>query len=419
MKLRFQTFFRFVRRHGFSLLEVVALAALGFYIDNHKEQFPWLVTMQSQAQNLMTRLDPVGRRTSHVVVAEIDDATYAARGLSEPTSRHFIASLVRASATADAAVVVLDINLVSDNADVSARRAENADLEASILEAAAKSPSIPVVLSVLLLEHSGGAVELPNIFRDIAIPYAQFQNRNVPERPLVGFVNAPSEPGKLPLLFDAQPSGSATVTPFWSLSLRVTDVYDSVLHIDPPASLDPAIRAATEDGEFVYGTFLPPSAFLHVSANDVASRKPDALALLAHRIVLIGGRRHNKLGAWVDMHDSPLGSMSGVYLHANRIEAILDGRVKRPSPWWFPWVFDITLGVMLVVWSARARTLRAQLLAVGVFAAPVIVAYFLSVNLHYALDFALPLLVLAAHLTLDKYCDYRKSRPHESIEQAA
>ncbi len=98
--------------------------------------------------------------------------------------------------------------------------------------------------------------------------------------------------------------------------------------------------------------------------------------------------------------------MSGVYIHANRIEAILDDRMKRPVPWWVPWVVDLSLGIAMVVMSARARTLTDQLGLAGLFAIPFAVAYFAFVNLQYSIDFALPLFVLMLHLLLEKYREF-------------
>ena len=234
----------FVRQHWERLLEVVILTAIGYYFDTHKDLFPWLVTWQSWAQNAVASIDTVERRADHVAVIEIDDRTYRERQLSEPTERRFVASLVRAAAHANAAVVVLDLNLVRDNADATVRKAQNAELLRAIVEAQARKPPVPVVAAVLLLHESGSLTELPNVIPDEAIPRARFPNPGLPDRPLVGYVNAPAEPGQVPLIMDAHTAGSSRVAPFWPLSLRAADAYDSVKHILPPATLQPAIRAA-------------------------------------------------------------------------------------------------------------------------------------------------------------------------------
>jgi hypothetical protein len=208
----------------------------------------------------------------------------------------------------------------------------------------------------------------------------------------------------VPLVFDAHVGTSTTFEPFWSLSLRTADAYDSMLDIVPTASETPAIHDAIADGEFVYGTFLPQSAFLHVSADDLAKNVPAARAALDHRIVIIGGVRHDAItGGMEDEHDTPLGPMIGAYVHANWIEAILEQRIKRPVPWWVAIGVDLALGISMVVLSARARSAADQLGLVLLFAIPIAVAYVAFVDLEYSLDFTLPLLVLMVHLMLDKY----------------
>lgn len=390
------------------MVGVVLVAALGSYIDTHKDQFPWLVTPQSWAQNVMAIVGPDMIRADHVTVIEIDDTTYDNQKLSEPTDRRFVASLVRAAVRASAAVVVLDLDLTRENADATVRKPQNDELLRAILEAQARTPPVPVVLAVLLHDDSGRFVEQPNAIPDSAIPYARFGNPGLPNRPLVGFVNAPSEPGQLPLIVTARPVGRSGDVPFWSLSLRAADAYDSVGHIEPAATLEPAVQAATAHGEFVYAGFLSPDHFRHVSADQVANGLREALDPLAYRIAIIGGHRHHKHGGWVDQHESPIGTMPGVYLHANRVEAILGRRLKRPSPWWLPWLVDLTLGTFLVVLSVRVRSLSKKLAYFAVFAVlPFCCAYFAAANARYALDFVLPTFLLSGHFVHDAVTERR------------
>jgi len=398
---------RFVGDQWFSLALVFVLAAAGYAMDEHKaEVAPFLIDWESQALNVLTWADPRVRRADHVTVVEIDDATYRARKQGDRTDRHLLAALVRDAVTANAAVVALDIDLVRDPEDDTVRARANADLLDAIRTAARREPAIPVILAVALkADDGGGWSEVANIFADSALPVVDAAP-DLPARAPVGFVNSPLDQRQLPLVFDAKPLSGGSPQPIWSLGLRTADAYDSALDIAPTASDTAPTRAAIADGEFVYGTFLPQSAFLHVSANDLLNGAPQARAALNHRVVLIGGVRHDAEGRWVDLHDTPLGSMPGVYIHANRIEAILDERIKLPVPWWVPWVVDIALGLAMVIVSARARTPADQLGLVALFAAPFVIAYVAFVNLQCSIDFALPLFVLMLHLVLEKYREF-------------
>jgi CHASE2 domain-containing sensor protein len=276
----------------------------------------------------------------------------------------------------------------------------------AIRATAGREPAIPVILAVALkADDGGGWSEVANIFADSALPVVDAAP-DLPTRAAVGFVNAPLDRRQLPLVFDAKPVNGGSAQPIWSFGLRTADAYDGALDIAPTASDTAPIRDAIADGEFAYGTFLPQSAFLHVSANDLLNGTPRARAALNHRVVLIGGVRHDAEGRWVDLHDTPLGAMPGVYIHANRIEAILDERIKLPVPWWVPLVVDIFLGLAMVIVSARARTPADQLGLVALFAVPFLIAYFAFVNLQCSIDFALPLFVLMLHLVLEKYREF-------------
>jgi CHASE2 domain-containing sensor protein len=400
---------RFLRAQVVSLSMVVVLAGAGYFIDEHKQWFPWLIDLQSHALRVMTWADPRVRRADHVTVVEIDDATYRERHLTEPTDRRFVAELIRDAGRANAAVVMLDLNLVytpgqPSGDDVPAQMKANAALLDAIRATVKHDPPIPVILAVALQQGEDGEWrELRNIFPDGALPVADSAD-GLPPRAAVGYASGASDSRQVPLVIDAHVGTATGFEPFWSLSLRTADAYDSVLDIVPTASEKPAIHDAIANGEFVYGTFLPESAFSRVSAEDLAKGVPAARAALDHRIVIIGGVRHDPItGGMEDEHDTPLGPMIGAYIHANWIEAILDQRVKRPVPWWVAIAVDLALGISMVVLSARARTTADQFGLVALFAIPIAIAYVAFVDLEYSLDFTLPLLVLMVHLILDKY----------------
>jgi hypothetical protein len=261
---------RFVREQWISLALVFVLAAAGYAMDEHKaEVAPFLIDWESQALNVMTWADPRVRRADHVTVVEIDDATYRARKQGDRTDRRLLAALVRDAVRANAAVVALDIDLVRDSDDATLRAAANADLLNAMRASTRRAPAVPVVLAAALAPDGDGAwSEVPNVFADAQLPVAD-RNPDLPARAPVGFVNAPLDRRQLPLVFDAKPASGGAPEPFWSLGLRTADAYDSALDVAPTASQVGPVRDAIANGEFVYGTFLPAAAFLHVSANDL------------------------------------------------------------------------------------------------------------------------------------------------------
>lgn len=92
----------------------------------------------------------------------------------------------------------------------------------------------------------------------------------------------------------------------------------------------------------------------HFSAYHIYDKRNDVQWLtdnMGHRIVLIGGHRHehaddqgNPVGDdWVDYHLGPSGSMVGMYLHADYIQGLLDNRTLFPIS--RNWGVAIDLGI--------------------------------------------------------------------------
>jgi CHASE2 domain-containing sensor protein len=398
--------------HRVSLVLVVILAFAGMWIEERRQDFPWLITAQSAAYRVLARLDPAQFYPDRVVVVEVDDRTFRVKRFGEITDRHFLAALIRRAAAAGAAEVVLDIALPRAPADALPQRvAANHDLLSAIREAAGRTPPIPVILAVGFGSAPDGRyAEAPN-----AIPDANLPRPFADHDPLVGFDNAPADPRAVPLVYDAHRCCDARSFPFFSLSLRAANAYSEALRITPLPSERSPMKGAIDEGEFVYNIFLPASSFPHVSALDVANGGA-ALQLLAHRIVLVGGVRHDPYGNPLDVHDTPIGPMIGVYLHANRIESLLQGRVKSVLPWWVPLVVDLTLGfTMVALWTLATTTLQ-RVRALLLFAVPIVLAYLLFVNLRYALDFALPMLVLVGHFGIESVRE--PGKPKEASDAA-
>src|SRR5581483_10199406 len=85
---------------------------------------------------------------------------------------------------------------------------------------------------------------------------------------------------------------------------------------------------------FPLGGFIEANKFHTVAAGAVLKGDPAALALLAHRAVILGAGWHRLAygaGAPVDLHFSPVGEVAGALLHANFVEAIVDGRIFSPA----------------------------------------------------------------------------------------
>src|SRR5713226_8565652 len=107
-----------------------------------------------------------------------------------------------------------------------------------------------------------------------------------------------------------------------------------------------------DEEKFVYGRFLKVSEFQKLSAPDLLGGLASSKNCCRDRIVLIGGAWHQygmNRGPLVDTHHSPVGEISGLYLHANYIEALLDEKYKHEVPHWFAVLIALVLSLMIYI----------------------------------------------------------------------
>lgn len=100
-----------------------------------------------------------------------------------------------------------------------------------------------------------------------------------------------------------------------------------------------------------------PGTFPHVSARDVLERKPTALDQLSGRIVLLGATSYS-LGDHLGTAFSGFTEMSGIEIHANALDTILNRRFITALE--EPWRTSYLAAAMLVSWLIFAAWPRAR-----------------------------------------------------------
>jgi hypothetical protein len=391
---------RRARKNAVLIVELFALAWFGYFLEDHKEKIPALVKWQSHAFAFLSGLDLRPARADRVALVLIEDDLYyrppQPYEKGPPLDRSLLADLVAEAAQANPAVIALDINLAADNADEASRGAMNANLMASIANVY-RQYRIPVVLTVGLEKAAqpNEWVRCPNFYAD---------QGGSPEGTLEGFDNGPQDFLRLPLEKTSADNNYREK----SFALQTVNAYEDTLHVKPEQRTETRLSDVVRSGEFVFGTFLPQNDFLAVSAHDLLNCKtlkckPDHLPPLQHRVVLIGGKvRIPGTDKYVDEHEGPLEPMIGAFFQANYVEALLDQRLKLPTPGWIAFVVDCILGFALVACFHSVRP-AMHWAVLAIFLLPLALAYFLFVNLRYSIDFVLPLGLLFLHLALEHY----------------
>ncbi len=389
------------------ILLVLAIVALwAYYVDSIQNTFPFLLTAQLKFHQLLSNLEPWQSRLKWVAPVEIDDAAFWNPPLSgtQPTSRRYLADLALAAAKAGAAVIVIDFQLKSPYSapgDDAVRKQDNEYLLHAVREITKKG--VPVILSCgLVATEKEEWQREPNIFPDDALPQGA----------RIGYINVPFDPRHIPLRVRAREWDGSSMKEFSSLALQSVDAYEVSRGMTPRTVQNEKIKRAMEEGKFVYGRFVKVSEFHKIGASDLVRGRVDKTICCGDHIVLIGGTWHQfgvNRGPIVDAHPSPVGTIPGLYLHANYVEALLDEKYKHEVPHWFAILLDLGLALMMYVGFdlADPRGWRIPLVLI-VMIVPLSVAYLLFATSGLYLDCIMPLAACIFDLAVEHYTELRR-----------
>jgi CHASE2 domain-containing sensor protein len=321
-----------------------------------------------------------------------------------PTRRDYLADLTRAVAAANPRLVALDFSLRSPSPEGNPinhpdYEVETEKLVSAIAETAQKCPV--VICKALGPEQDDG-------YRVDSDVYDGHD-----------FGDAPVLKGYITLPFDER------VVPVAPVRLQNGSRLDSLAGAIVRA-VHPEMLSEESDAEqtLPYGDFMNFEQFPRVSAEDVLRNVPAAVAALACRLVIIGGHwRNEAVDRWyyVDLHGSPNGDMPGVALHANYVEAILDGRVY---PGWSPVALHIVEGIgaalVVLVFSLK---IGARSKALGVASVALILIALSAFSLlvfGFVLDFFVPVTGAIGHGLFEQVLEWRdKARAREGVNSSS
>jgi CHASE2 domain-containing sensor protein len=369
---------------------ILGVAVASYFVEDIQDKIPWVRNIQLFAHSWICRTMPRKVGPDHVAIVEIDDQSYWASPFSgeEPTNRATLGDLIRIAEANGALVIGLDIQLKSMDdsyGDDPKRQEPNSYLFTQIATARR-----PVVLSAGMQLTKNGYKEEPNILADDALPPSAS----------VGHVNLPRDLRQIPL----------RIANLNSFAQMLTDKYQQVIHAKTRLLESDVIKRMQDRDEFLYGVFWNREQFLTVSASELL-HDPAARDRFAGRIVIIGKNHHvsaKNRGRLSDAYQSPMGEISGVFLHANYVEALLSANFQPGVPRWAGVVLDVLLALFAYIGFASRTRLLTRSAFVVLLVTPLVVAYFLFANLGLYLDFVLPLFLIIGHLSIDHYIDLQK-----------
>jgi CHASE2 domain-containing sensor protein len=381
---------------------------------------PLLHNLQLESHRILCSMLPRPASPKWTRMVVIDDELH--QELKEPTDRKYLATLVRNAAQGDAAVIVLDFQLTVpkgrvEGDDGAERKDMNDALRNAIFDAA--KLGVPVIVPCWLDRDVHETRLVPSIYPDWALPLAIERNGKsecgYSACARRGNVNPAEDERKIPLKTELQGSPQCQD----SLALAAASAYEEATDRQPRTREKKTIANDIKGYRYVFGSFVPEERFQTIPIRELAAGERKAMRACRTRIVVIGGKWRESLGQGkaYDVHKTSVGPLTGLYLHANYIEALLDDRYMKEVPALPALFFDLIVGVLLYVSYHKAKTTHGRYVVLSVFLLPLMAGYIVFVTLGYYLDFVLPLVGCFVHLGVELVTDDVKMRQRRQREQ--
>ena len=335
------------------------------------------------------------KRTVLVLISD-DDFWKGPLERRVPLKRDYLANLVEELAKGEPSVIALDFDLRSPiptqgATDLAGYEEENTKLRETIKEVSEKRK---IVLATSITYDGTGYVLDPNIFDGYGFD---------PQRVLHGYAKLPTDSRKVPLSMPVKNGVTPTEDSFASAIARTRD--------------QDLITSVESDGELPYGHFAPPEDFRTITAGNALCMGEAALRdQIQGRIVIVGGAWHT--GSYkgtneitkdsVDLHYTPVGNIQGAYLHANYVEALLGGGVRRGLSESVAIVIEVICSLMVAISFAWEGSLARKLGRLFVVCGGLVgLSYLLWQNFGMFFDFFIPIVLLSAHGPIEEFRETR------------
>jgi CHASE2 domain-containing sensor protein len=380
---------------------VVCVAGAGLFLNAWLASHPpqWMLELRLAAYQILSKSGPRTAQIGHLAIVEISDEEYWKGTLAgrRPIKRDYLASVVKALCNGGAQVVALDFDLRSPVQDGSLAnhpdyRLETDELAREIRDAAGRCR---LVLPRTL--HCPNPPDGKCTKEESVLDSYSFD----PKRVTWGYINLPTDVRQIPLRRDNVEA--ATIDSF-SQAVAAADSPDAFGHLK-------AIR------EFPFGSFISEDQF---RASKAVLRAQDVLkddsqnlaAVVGGKTVLVGASWHSNAfgrGSIVDSHVSPVGSVPGVFIHANYAAALLDGRAYVPVGEVFTSLVDVIIVGFVAVFFAVPMVLwQRWCWLVALAAGLALVSYICWQNFGLFVEATIPAVLLLAHSLFDSYVKMRE-----------
>jgi hypothetical protein len=382
-------------------LRAMIVGCLGFWLNVQFSDLyqPWLINIR---MDLYSHLNTSKRlpQPANAAVVLLSDRDFWLGPLAQrsPVKRDYLGAIVTKLCESGARTIALDFIFRSPTVDRStpdnpAYLPESVALVSAIRDAASKGCRVVLPITLNCADQSRQCTKEAGIFDDV--------NFN---SPLVtrGAINLPNDTRRM----------------FTQAELRdgtsVDSFAEAIVRAQNPRRLPSNERAKHE---FPFVTFMTDDQFRKedsVLQSDwvMSASDSDIRDRVQGDVVLIGAGWHSKAfgyGDYVDQHRSPVGMMTGVFLHLNYIAAALDGRLVPAVPEGAALVLDAIFLVLVALGFAAFGRFRSRWIFAGILLLLLaLIQYVAWENFGMFIDCTLPILLLAGHCMWDEHSHMRR-----------
>jgi CHASE2 domain-containing sensor protein len=402
----------------------------GFFRETAREIRDVNLHLQLRFYQFLIRTRSIPMKAKNVSVVNIDDDEHwIALAGAQPTDRTFLASLIKNAALSKPAPIAIgiDIQLLAprhypDGSDAFVRKNENEDLWQALHFAALQN--IPVILaSVFYTNKDNEKIQLPNIFSEASLATGLGIDCNKFTCPVYGFINLPDDKREIPLTQEVKLQGQKhqAAHEIDSFALAIAKAAGTPSYpFETPANPFKFLLDDALDGTFLKeGSYSPEQGVpKKINVSDLAAGKPAAIDACQKRIILIGGRWHDLQGYGepIDEHLSPVGRISGLELHANYIESLLQNYYTHELKVWVDILIDLLVGLIIFVCFELSSPWWQQLgVLVAAFLIPILCAYLFLNLANIFLDFLLPIELYFLHILyelMERHFSWKEKQSH-------
>lgn len=405
---------RRITTHGLSYwIGVVIITILGFSLNHYldEENFQSIRSVKFWLYRMLDSPMRIGR-VAETTVIEISDLEYdGILARRTPLKRDYLGVLVKNLCAANARVVALDVSFqglpkgpgrtaISDYAGETDefRNAIFDILKSPDGQHQSRNPFCRIVFAVRL--DCGNTCRRPLQ----EIDAAQFSSSRVTE----GAANFAADIREMPTrrpLENARPEDSFS----WAIFRAYNDSYGYPTP-DATALAFPYTEFLSEN-QFKKQNRVLPADSVYQSKCDEVRPGPECQKIerqVQGRVVLIGGTWHRYASSdeLIDPHYTPIGLMSGVFVHANFVAAAIDGRLAYPVTSTTAMLIDILVVSAFAILMASIEKLTVRIVAmVSLVMVLLLVQYIAFHNFGYVVDCAIPVLLLICHYYVHENSD--------------